>query len=155
MTSLHLVQAVGAIANHGELMQLHLVDKAYDPANDTYYHTQPQSLGHVISPQTARTVSGMMQASAQHGEVQYIYKDTSYIAGKTGTAEIFDPISGKYLEHGSIASFIGFAPYDDPKYLMLVKFERPTSSKWAAETAAKTWFDLAENKLKHYFHLSP
>ncbi len=144
VTSLQLVQAVGAIANEGKMMKLHLVDKAYDKASDTYYVTQPQVLEEVLTPETARTMSKMMQAAAQHGEAQYMYKNSSIIAGKTGTAQIPKKNGGGYEEEGTIASFIGFAPYDDPQFLMLVKYERPRTSIYAAETAAVTWKQLAE-----------
>ena len=144
VSSLQLVRAVGAIANGGKLMQLHFVKRAYDQATETYYDTRPEVLGEVISEQSAKTVAEMMQASAQHGEAQFIYKNTDMIAGKTGTAQIPDYENGGYEEDATIASFIGFAPYDDPQFLMLVKFERPTSSPWAAETAAVLWKELAE-----------
>jgi cell division protein FtsI/penicillin-binding protein 2 len=141
LTSLQLLRAVGAIANGGAMMKPYLVERAVDKATGVEYETKPQVLGQAISAETARIVSKMMQAAAQHGEAQYIYKNTQLIAGKTGTAQI--PIAGGY-EDETIASFVGFAPYDNPEFAMLVKFERPQSSPWAAETAALTWNELAQ-----------
>ncbi len=145
VSSLQLMRAVGAIANHGEMMQPYLVEKAVDPTTGEVFVTQPQSLRQVISTTSAATVSKMMQQAAQHGEAQYVYKNTRSIAGKTGTAQI--PEAGGYEENATIASFIGFAPYDDPQFLMLVKFERPQSSPWAAETAAPTFKEISEKLL--------
>ncbi len=142
MSSLQLVRAVGAIANGGKMMQPYLVEKALDPATGETFITQPTVLRQVISQTSAQTVSKMMQQAAQHGEAQYVYKNTQIIAGKTGTAQIAQ--KGGYEKNATIASFIGFAPYDKPKFLMFVKFERPQSSPWAAETAAPTFKEIAE-----------
>lgn len=150
VTSLQLMRAVGAIANNGKMMQPYLVEKAVDPATGETYVTEPTVLAQVVSPNTAATVSKMMQAAAAHGEAQYVYKNTTQYAGKTGTASI--PTSGGYEEDATIASFIGFAPYEEPKFLMMVKFERPQSSPWAAETAAPTWKEIAE-KLSVIFNI--
>ncbi len=142
LSSLQLLRAVGAIANEGRMMQPYLVSKAVDKATGEVFVTQPQVLSQVVSEETAKTVSKMLQQAAQHGEAQYIYKNTDSIAGKTGTAQI--ATKGGYEKNDTIASFIGFAPYDDPKFIMFVKFERPRSSPWAAETAAPTFKDIAE-----------
>ncbi len=143
LSSMQLMRAVGAIANDGEMMQPYLVEKAVDNTTGEVFPTAPTSLGQVISPSTAQTVSAMMQQAAQYGEAQFVYKNTNSIAGKTGTAQIASETGG-YEEDATFASFIGFAPYDDPAFLMLVKFERPQSSPWASETAAPTFKELAE-----------
>jgi cell division protein FtsI/penicillin-binding protein 2 len=70
------------------------------------------------------------------------------MAGKTGTAQI--PIAGHYDPNKTIASFIGFAPADDPKFAMLVIIDRPTSSIYGAETAAPLFFDIAKDLLTYY-----
>ncbi len=141
VTSLQLVRAVGAIANGGKLKNLTLVDKAVDKATGEVFSTPADEGTAVIAPESAKTMREMMQTAAQHGEAQYIFKNSDLIAGKTGTAQI--PQKGGYSDE-TIASFIGFAPYNDPKFLMLVKYERPKTSIYAAETAAVTWKELAE-----------
>lgn len=84
----------------------------------------------------------MMIHAAQSGEAQWIASKTHTIAGKTGTSQI--AVSGGYAEDKTIASFIGFAPPDNPKFIMLVKFTEPQSSPWAAETAAPLWYEVAK-----------
>lgn len=140
ITSLQLMRAVGAIANGGKLMRPFLIEKSTDHTGEILY-TQPEVIREVISSQSAQVMREMMQKAAAHGEAQYIYKNTNLIAGKTGTAQI--PTAGGYSQE-TIASFIGFAPYTNPKFLMMVKFEKPQSSIYAAETAALTWKKLAE-----------
>ena len=143
VTSLQMVRAVGAIANGGNLMKMTFIDHVVDKATGEVYTTQPEIEREVISSSTAATLRRMMQTAAQHGEAQYIFKNSDLIAGKTGTAQIPDFEHGGYTED-TIASFIGFAPYDDPKFLMLIKYEHPRTSPYAAETSAVTWKELAE-----------
>jgi cell division protein FtsI/penicillin-binding protein 2 len=63
------------------------------------------------------------------------------IAGKTGTAQLPTPFG--YDEQETIASFIGFAPVDDPQMIVLVRLDKPTSSPWGTQTAAPTFARLA------------
>ncbi len=143
LNSLQMVRAVNVIANQGKLMRLSVVEKVYDPQTDQTSTNEPHVVGQVISAQTAQQVTQMMVKSAQHGEAQWIGKNYS-AAGKTGTSQIPSP-DGGYEKDATIASFIGFAPPDNPKYLMLVKLTEPQSRPWAAETAAPLWFHTAED----------
>ncbi len=63
------------------------------------------------------------------------------IAGKTGTAQT--PVVGGYDPNLTIASFIGFAPVEDPKFVVLVKLDKPTTSPWGTSTAAPTFANVA------------
>ena len=82
------------------------------------------------------------------GEASWARVKGYRIAGKTGTASI--PIKGHYDPNKTIASFIGFAPADDPKFAMLVIFDKPTTSIYGSETAAPVFFDIAKNILAYY-----
>lgn len=137
-TSLHMVQAVSAIANGGKLMQPYIVEQV-ERENETIT-TRPKVIREVISPQTAQTVTEMMVYTAQQGDAKWALPEGIKIAGKTGTSQIAG--EGGYLEDKTIASFIGFAPADDPQFVMLVKLREPTSSPWGSETAAPLWFDI-------------
>ena len=83
----------------------------------------------------------MMVNAVDNGEAKWAKIEGAKIAGKTGTAQI--PISGHYDPQKTVASFIGFAPADNPEFLMLVTLNEPTTSPWAAETAAPLWFEIA------------
>jgi len=64
------------------------------------------------------------------------------IAGKSGTAQMPTPFG--YDEQKTIASFIGFAPADDPQVIILVRLDEPASSEWGSQTAAPTFARLAQ-----------
>jgi cell division protein FtsI/penicillin-binding protein 2 len=94
----------------------------------------------VISPQAARTLMEMLVQVVEKGVPQA--KVEGYrIAGKTGTAQI--PVPGGYDKEGTIVSFVGFGPVPDPQLIILVKLDRPKTSPWGAETAARTFQRLA------------
>jgi stage V sporulation protein D (sporulation-specific penicillin-binding protein) len=142
-TSLQLVRAVGAIANHGVLMRPLIVESVTNTQSSTTNVTQPVEERQVISPATATTVTRMMIEAAQQGEAQWTASKTHTIAGKTGTSQV--AASGGYLKDTTIASYVGFAPPSQPKFVMLVKLEGPTSSIWAAETAAPLWYQTVHD----------
>jgi cell division protein FtsI/penicillin-binding protein 2 len=144
VNSMQMVRAVGAIANGGWMMQPLIVERAVDPNTGEVFESTPIRVRQVISEQSARTVSTMMRSSARYGEAQFIYRYTEVIAGKTGTAQVARADGGGYYEDETIASFVGFAPYDNPRFVMHVKLEAPRSSPWAAETAAPLWNSVAE-----------
>jgi len=81
-----------------------------------------------------------MVYTADQGDAKWTANQSVKVAGKTGTAQIAE--NGKYLEDKTLTSFIGFAPADNPQFVMLVKLREPTSSPWGSETAAPLWFDI-------------
>lgn len=141
-TSLQLMRAVGAIANGGKLMRPMIVEKVIDHQLDKTIDIEPIIERQVISPTAAATAAQMMIYSAHHGEAQWTVSKHYTVAAKTGTSQV--AVNGKYDENKTIASFIGFAPPEHPKVLMLVKLNEPTTSIWAAETAAPLWYSVAE-----------
>lgn len=150
--SLQIVRAIAAIVNGGRLMRPMLVASVEDTVSGELIRNEPQTVRQVVSPQTATTVTKMMITAAQSGEAQWTSSKTHTIAGKTGTSQVAN--AGGYDEEKTIASFIGFAPPDDPKFIMLVKLTEPTTSPWAAETAAPLWYKLA-NKLSLLLQIPP
>ena len=144
-TSMQLLRAINAIANNGVMMRPYIIEKVEDE-NGQETAIEPIQEGQVISPEAAREVVDMMITSAHSGEAQWVARDAYTVAGKTGTSQIPSPTGG-YEEDKTIASFIGFAPAHDPAFIMLVKLVEPTSSPWAAETAAPLWYTIADDLL--------
>jgi len=144
-TGMQLLQAVSAIANGGELIQPQVVHQVIGDRLITI----PTKIKHrVIKQDTANLIKTMMLAAAKEGEAKWTNKKGYQIAGKTGTAQI--AVGGKYEEAKTNASFIGFAPADNPKFAMLVTLKEPSTSQWASETAAPLWFSIAQDLLNHF-----
>jgi cell division protein FtsI/penicillin-binding protein 2 len=102
--------------------------------------SRPVVRGQPISPETARVVTEILaQATERH--IPQATVPNYRIAGKTGTAQI--PVPGGYDPRGTIASFVGFGPVEDPRLLILVRLDRPRTSPWASQTAALVFQRLA------------
>lgn len=140
VTPIQIVQAVGAIANRGILNPPKIVQKIVD--NGREETVKKDASKRVISEKTALQITEMMVNAVDLGESRYFKPKGYRVAGKTGTAQI--PVAGHYDPNKTIASFVGFAPADEPKFVMLVKFTEPSSSQFGSETAAPTFFDIAK-----------
>ena len=150
--SLQLVRAISAIANGGVMMRPQIIEKVYDPLTGEEIINQPAELRRVVSHKTAQLTTQMMVQAASGGEAQWTRSRTHVIAGKTGTSQI--AVKGSYDPDKTIASFIGFAPPENPQFIMLVKLVEPQSSPWAAETAAPLWYKIA-NRLFLLLNIPP
>ncbi len=141
VTPIQMARAISAIANGGYLVKPQIVEKIGkgDWANDVKVEKGER----VISQKTASEVTEMMIAAIEHGESKWAAPKGFKIAGKTGTAQI--PVAGHYDDKKTIASFIGFAPANKPRFAMLVTLTEPSSSQWGSETAAPLWFNIAKD----------
>lgn len=150
VTPIQMMRSVSIIANKGLPISPQVVDKIV--AEDKTYDIDPELGERIISQEVSEKITAMMVEAAAKGEAKWTYQKGFGVAGKTGTAQI--PIEGHYDEEKTIASFIGFAPYDDPKFLMLVTLRESESSPWASETAAPLWYDIA-NELFLFLGIQP
>lgn len=146
VTPIQMVTAVSAIANGGNLMEPHMV-KEISGENGSFV-IKPKVVRRVIKDSTAQVIKEMMLAAVEEGEARTFKIKGFKVAGKTGTAQI--PVAGHYDASKTIASFVGFAPADDPKFVMLVRYDEPSSSIFGAETAAPTFFEIAKQLLLYY-----
>jgi cell division protein FtsI/penicillin-binding protein 2 len=145
VTSIQMVSAVAALANGGVLMEPHLVQSVI---GDTEVPVPPKSRGEVVSKDAADRITSLMIQAVEQGEAKWAAPKGYVLAGKTGTAQI--AVEGHYDATKTTASFVGFAPAHNPKFVMLVKLSEPRTSQWAAETAAPLWFGIAKKLLLHY-----
>lgn len=147
VTPIELLDAFASIANEGQRMEPHVVSKIETPFGETI-NIPPKVLERPISPQTAKVMTEILVNAVNKGEAQWVKIPGYRIAGKTGTAQI--PIAGHYDPNKTITSFIGFGPADDPKFVMLVILDRPTTSIYGSETAAPIFFSIAKDILNYY-----
>lgn len=150
VTPIEMIRSIAAVANGGYLMEPHVVREIKDDKSS--YEIKPKVIRQVIKESTAKTITEMMVKAVDEGEAKWAKPKGFKIAGKTGTAQI--PISGHYDPNKTIASFVGFAPADDPKFIMLVRYDQPSSSIFGSETAAPTFFDISK-ELFSYYKIAP
>ncbi len=126
VTPIQMITAVAAIANGGYLVQPHVVSKVLDNEGNIIEIAEEESKRQVISEETAKTVTDILEQNATTGSGKSGYVEGYRIAGKTGTSEKV----AKYLENPDlgmdfIASYAGFAPADNPEYALLLFFDEP------------------------------
>ena len=143
LNALQVLTVAQTIANQGVMLRPQIVKEVRD--QELSLPVETLSYGEVISPQAAATVTQMMEQSVMNGDERWAVPKNIRIAGKTGTAQI--AIDGGYDADRTVASFVGFAPADDPQFVMLIKLREPSSSPWGSETAAPLWFRVASRLL--------
>jgi cell division protein FtsI (penicillin-binding protein 3) len=153
VTPMQMIVAVSAVANRGTLMKPHIVHEyiAKEEAGSHMVPVEPMVVRKAISQETAETLTGLLVQVVEEGATKAQVPGYR-IAGKTGTAEI--PTAYGYEPDDTIASFVGYAPADDPKFIVLVKLDRPTASPWGSQTAAPTFKAIAE-RLFAYMQIPP
>lgn len=120
VTPLQMITAVSAVANGGVLYKPHLVKEIVNSDKIVMESNQPEVVRQVISEETSRTMCQILETVVSQGGGKNAYLAGYRIAGKTGTSEKYPRGNQKY-----VASFIAFAPADDPQVACLVILDQP------------------------------
>lgn len=149
-TPLQVITAWAAMANGGKLLRPTIIDSVIHP-NGKREYTPVRVVDQVITPQASETITAMLVNSAATGFARAGKVDGYRLAGKTGTSQIAGP-SGRYeIGTGStIATFAGYAPMHKPKFVMLVKVDRPKNSVHGATVAAPIFKEISAFLFRYY-----
>jgi cell division protein FtsI/penicillin-binding protein 2 len=149
VTPIQMIRAVAAVANGGMLPTPYLVQRIEEEGR-IVEEFRPQPARQVITPWVAQELSEMLTEIVAGKENLEIPGYS--IAGKTGTAQI--PVAGGYHPVDTIASFVAYAPAQDPAFIILVKIDKPTASPWGSVVAVPAVRSLAE-QLFRYLNIPP
>jgi cell division protein FtsI/penicillin-binding protein 2 len=138
-TPIQLLAAIGAIANGGAMVQPHIVREVVGPQG--VYWPQPVVLNRPVRPETAAVLTEMLATSLEL-ETTYAHVEGYRIAGKTGTAQV--PGEFGYDPRWTIASFVGWGPVADPRFIVFVRLDKPQSSPWGSVVAAPVFQEIVE-----------
>ncbi|SHI45725.1 penicillin-binding transpeptidase domain-containing protein [Desulfofundulus thermosubterraneus] len=148
VTPIQLLTAVSAIANGGYLMQPHVVRAVEDASGKTIREITPRVIRQVISTETARQLSGLLEKVVLEGTGKRALVEGYRVAGKTGTAQVPGP--GGYVEGKYVASFAGFAPADNPRIAVLVVVGEPRGQEYhGGEVAAPAFGAVVRDTLRY------
>lgn len=131
VTPLQMVAAVSAVANGGTLMKPHIVKQIVNSDMGIVENTEPEMVRQVISKETSKEMCSILESVVSVGGGKNAYLAGYRIAGKTGTSEKYPRGNSKY-----VASFIGFAPADDPQVVCLVILDEPNGDSYYGGTIA-------------------
>nr|WP_204331986.1 penicillin-binding protein 2 [Geodermatophilus sabuli] len=142
VTTLQMASVYQAIANDGVRIEPRLVDSVGGDARPDPASTR------VVSEATAEEMAYMLEAVVGPGGTAPLAQiDGFRVAGKTGTAQRANPDCSCYAGGGYVTTFVGFAPADDPQYVVAVDLERPTSSAEGGQVAAPVFADIMRRAL--------
>lgn len=142
VTPLQMVSAVAAVANQGKLMKPYIIKSIKPASAQEPIVTTPQLVRQVIRPETAKTLTKILSDAIIGESTNKAIVPGYSIAGKTGTAQI--QIAGAYDPKWTIASFAGYLPADDPRFVILVKLDKPQSSEWGSQVASPVFSAVAK-----------
>ena len=142
VTPLQIMMAASSVANDGRMVTPHALEAMIRDGRQ--YNVPAQFAGSPISVNTAHTLTQMLVASLVN-EASSALVPGYQIAGKTGTAQI--PGDYGYESDVTNASFLGWGPADDPKFMIYVWLEKPTSSIWGSDTAAPVFSEVAKQTI--------
>ncbi|MBA4180062.1 MAG: hypothetical protein C0506_05680 [Anaerolinea sp.] len=151
VTPIQLMAAVGAAINGGNLVKPHLVRALVDQQGNRT-EVKPEIVGRAISGQTSATVRQMLHQVVESPGRFHPGNPREYSAGgKSGTANV--PVPNGY-DQTQIASFIGFAPLDNPQILVLVKLDNNDDFLTGTVAAGPVFSKLADDILR-YMNIRP
>jgi cell division protein FtsI/penicillin-binding protein 2 len=148
-TPLQMAAAISAIANDGKMMAPRIVRSIIN--NGHQFNTEERVVGVPISAETAHTLTEMLATSLEL-EASDALVEGYRVAGKTGTAEIPTPFG--YTSNVTNASFVGWGPVPDNRFLVYIWLEKPKSSIWGSEVAAPVFPKVVE-KLVMLMNIPP
>ncbi|MDP3732617.1 MAG: penicillin-binding transpeptidase domain-containing protein [Candidatus Omnitrophota bacterium] len=148
VTTLQLASAISVIANGGQLMKPYIVNEIRDKYGEIIKSFSPIVVRKVISPDTANRVKKILAGVVEEGTGK-LAKITGFTAaGKTGTAQKLEP-NGAYSHKKFVASFIGFAPAEDPIIAIVVVVDEPRPYYFGGVVAAPVFKNVAGDVLKY------
>jgi cell division protein FtsI (penicillin-binding protein 3) len=142
MTTLQMASMYQAIANDGVRIEPRIVESVTAADGRRTDPPEPEST-RVISEATADQMAYMLEAVVGPGGTAPLGQvDGFRVAGKTGTAQRANPECNCYEGGGYVTTFVGFAPADEPRYVIAVDLERPTSSAEGGQVAAPVFAEI-------------
>ena len=150
VTPIQLINAYSALANGGRLYRPFMVQEVVKP-NGEIIKTEPELIGTPISERTSSQIKAMLVKVVENGFDKARVQGYD-IAGKTGTAQIASK-EGGYSEE-FIHDIVGFAPAFDPKFVVLIKLEKPKGIKFASDSLSPSLGKIIKFLL-NYFQIPP
>ena len=144
ITPIQMLRAVSAVINGGKLITPHLGVRIVD-AKGNMIRLHYNEEAHVIGSEVSDTMKTLLEKVVSEGTGKKSFIEGYRIGGKTATSQKLPRGSGKY-----IASFIGFAPADNPEIIGIVLIDEPTGAYYGGTIAAPVMREIFENVLPYY-----
>lgn len=154
VTPIQMVTAVAALANGGVLMRPYVVSEIRDAEGHLVRRVPPQVRRRVVSPETARSVTKILEGVVTHGTGAKAAIPGFRVAGKTGTAQQIDPSTRRYSSSRFLTSFVGYVPADHPRLAMIVIIDAPHDKNASGGSVAAPVFSSVGEQVLSYLGVS-
>ncbi len=149
VTPLQVLRAYSVVANGGFLVRPHVVAAISSPAGAVIYKAAYESQ-RIISESTVKTFKNILKTVTEEGgTARGAAIDGNEVAGKTGTAQLFDPKTKRYSKDKYVSSFVGFVPADDPRIAMIVVIHEPKGANYGGLVAGPVFKQIANESLSY------
>jgi len=148
VTALQLISAISVIANGGQLMKPYIVQEVRDKYGETIKKFTPVMIRKVISLDTSSRMIKILKGAVEEGTGKLAKIPGVACAGKTGTAQKLE-LNGTYSHKKFIATFIGFAPADDPLIAIAVVVDEPHPYYFGGVVAAPVFKTVASDCIRY------
>jgi len=145
VTPLQVAAAYGAMANDGLLMRPRIVAEVRGA--DSTQTRPPIAVRQVVSAEAAQQITKLMADAVDIGLKEPILPGYRF-AAKSGTAGV--PDAEGYKNEATIASFVGYGPVPNPRFVILVKYDKPREGLWGVEVAEPAFAKMAEFLVDYY-----
>lgn len=150
VTPLQILRAYAAIANGGFLVTPHVVSKIVTPEGHVVDLSRDYQMRRVISESTAETFKEILKSVVEEGGTgRQAYVEGNEVAGKTGTAQMINPVTKRYSREKFVSSFVGFVPVDNPRLAMIVVVYEPKGAIYGGVVAAPVFREIANQALSY------
>lgn len=147
-TPIQMVTAYSVLANGGRLLQPNIIDKVIH-ADGNEEKNEPREVRRVVSEETSKLMGAMLRSVVVNGHGKRADVPGYLVGGKTGTAQVAKSDAKGYEEGQSIGSFVGYAPINNPQFVVLVKLDNPKNVEWAESSAAPTFGQIMKFLLEY------
>jgi len=149
VSALQIVQAASVLANGGVMIKPQVVKRVVSSSGEVLVENGRTEVRQVIQAKTAQTVLGMLKSTVEMGTGKRARVEGYDLAGKTGTAQIRDPQTGRYSDKYYIASVLLYLPADKPRYIIYVTIENPLGASYlGGQIAAPVGKTVAEKLIQ-------
>ena len=148
VTALQLVTAISVIANGGQLMKPYIVQEVRDKQGEIIKRFSPALISKVLSVDTTSRIKKILTGVIEKGTGKLAMLQGFSAAGKTGTAQKLEP-NGTYSHNKFVASFIGFAPAEDPLVAIVVIVDEPHPYYFGGVVAAPVFKNVASDVIRY------
>jgi len=153
VTPLQLAVSTAATVNGGKVLKPQFLKKATDTTGKIVYEFTPTTVSSPISAKTSADIRYMMKEAVEHANAIASYVPGYTLGGKTGTAQKYE--NGHIAQGKYVSSFVGFAPYENPQYLLLLLVDEPGAGAYYGSVVAAPYAKMIFEEVFTYKQIPP